>query len=209
MLFTDFQKEIIQSISNNDVNNYYTMAKALFKDFKGSNPAIKISTYKVEEKDLPTVHKKLLDYYYVCKILESKELIQIIGAGEEASGLLHVIIPRMPDEFQSKQKVDEVSFNIVGDFRNKIIIPSNELKQFIENDYKTKEELYQDRLIYQQEKSMAFTRRIALGSIIISMLSLVASIFLASNRKVEITNPGAFSNKMNVIIENDTKYPTK
>lgn len=98
---------------------------------------------------------------------------------------------------------------ILSDLYGHILIPSSELNQFIKDDYKTKEELYQEQLIKQQEKSMSFTRKIAYLSLALSVLSFLASLFLASNRKVEITNPGAFSNQMKVIIEKDSTQQKK
>lgn len=205
MIFTDYQKEIIRNIAITDVNTNYSMIEILFKDHKTKIEKHTCTVY-TEDEFILEERKRLLDYNYVYKILEKNEMIHSIKANDEATGIFDLQKPF----YHGNNKFyisDTIIKYITANFRDKLFIASNELKQFIENDFKSKEELYQERLIVHQEKSMAFTRKVAIGSIVLSIISLAASLFLASNRKVEITNPGAFSNKMNVIIEKDFVKP--
>lgn len=195
MLFTDFQKKIIRQISKNEVNDYHTLAKILFepKMIRLNEEAYHVVVI-IDEDDLPNARRKLLDYYIVVKTLERDSLLQIISAGGKASKQLLVSVINKNGTIVNN--IDEISYNIVSEFNKKLIVASGELNAFISNSFKTRDER-RDRL----------SKIIAYGSLFLSSLNLFASIYLTSNRKVEITNPGAFSEKIKVIIEKDS--PTK
>ncbi len=207
MQFTDFQKEIIKAIAANNINDFRTMAETLFGNYEvdGAGTSTEIIDVKVgtSNDSLSQMQMKLLDYHYVYTKLDKLSLIQIVNVGSQATGEFRVL--NNPN--RSLTGPDTTSGNIVADLRKKIILPSGELKKFIEDGFKTKEEVYQERLIQQQKESMKVTRRIAYisigASVVISILTFLFSVIFTPGRKVEITNPGAFSNEMKVIIEKE------
>lgn len=195
MILSDFEKEIVLSINEQKVNNILTFVQTLTNCKK-----TEIRTYLYGEDildvfstdDRNEIIRRLNTFLRLVDVLANSELISIISDKEQ----LMILIGRyggVNNEYVSFDYLDKV----LHDNKEMVIIPHEEIKYFIDNDFRTREEIKRDEekqeQLELQNKSYKLSRNIGIIAIITSVLSAVISMIFnymtyTNERYVKLTN---------------------
>lgn len=142
--------------------------------------------------------------------LEKNGLIKNLPRSTIASNATKFIVKKAQG---NRYETDWEFIPIIYQYHNIQIYCLPELKKFIENKYKTNEEIQHEKEFEYMELNLKVTKKaqnttkwIAAISIIVSIVSLLANLYFYSiNRTVSITNPNAFKDTTHIIILN--KFP--
>ena len=178
MNITDFQKKIIAKILDSKVYDilsfmveYFDMPKINSRaDFESViyNIRTKGINENIRVNELSSSCKKVVEFFVICKYLEKKNLI-FVKPSE------HFILFHFVSDFidsKSKDEVGELN-NLLYKYPREEYYASPELKSFVENGYKTNEELLNLKLLEEAKGKSNILFYVSIILILISFAVLI------------------------------------
>lgn len=186
MRLSEFEKEIVISISKNKIKNYQMFFDAYFENgtFQVHQPIPQVGANYVDKMVLDPERVMQDSASFLVFIQKMKE-IKLIFPIENGSTTRykyflnsgHNIVPFRELEGLIKERDTEQYY------------PTGDLIDFIRNDFRTNEEVFRENEARMQNRSYKLTRTIGYFSIGVSVLLTFINLLTYSiNRKVEITN---------------------
>ncbi|MBM2814292.1 MAG: hypothetical protein HW421_1054 [Ignavibacteria bacterium] len=226
MKFTDAQKHYIEHINNGEIVDIETFLEILLFDCPSINDETKTFYFELNEKKIEKYFDDDKVIVYFEQIKEFASIIEYLRIKELKSETISII----HNKIICIRDCNEVPINLpyiknldylnrkLKDIFEETFIPLPSLGEFIENGYKTKDEITFDEQIQQSkenlnhaQKQLTRTTYALIISAILTLSSIVVTIVLNSkDRNVKIINSDEFNRIQKVIIVNDsTQTKTK
>jgi len=196
MAFTDDQKEIIKYIGLEKITDLQSFVRQYLPT---KNISVEEFTHNYDLKGDEIINH-FKDFFQVWVFLEKNNLMKTTVAASYK--LLHFYIKEKKDkEVYESQLLVRSSFP----YHNLNIHLSLDLNDFINNDYKTTEQLRFERENISRKDAQKWTRITAIASIIFGLASAIIALIATSNRNVTILNPTKFPDTVKVMYYNPPK----
>jgi hypothetical protein len=197
MNFTDKQKKMISCINEMRITTIYDLIK-LFKDIK-EEPFEKKMNGNIEagrpyfvilEKDIPEIIQIIIDVDNLCILLQNMKVIGVLENAHKYDYIQFIT----KKYYESYELIHELNV-IIEKYKKRKYVTTSALEEFIYNNYKTNEEIELNSERTARKNAEKFTRRIALFSIIVSLIiGIGTTIFnyltYTKEREMIIVNPG-------------------
>lgn len=212
MILSDFEKEIINSINSKEIKSILDFPKKFFDYTTRKNTTAHFTSYFYEFKASIDVYyienankefDKLNRFLSLIEKLVNHELINEVTVGAKK-------LPPIFSDRNGKLKPDEEILSTLYNYRSLVVVPSIDLSHFIQNDYKTKNEIAFEKEEQEKEKirseEKAHREKAQKQTRILSYSAIGVSVFTAI--ATTIFNYATYTNERNVNIMNqkDTVY---
>ena len=200
MEFTENQKEIIKYIGSEKITNLESFVTQYLPN---KNILVEKSIYNFDIKG-DSIINQFKDFFQVWVYLENNNLMKTTNTMNTS-----------PIRFNIKEKKDkEVYPSLILSrsslpYQNLDIHLSLELNDFINNGYKTTEQLRFERENISRKDAQKWTRITAVASIIFGLASAIIALIATGNRNVTILNPTKFPDTVKVMYYNPPKDTLK
>lgn len=207
MKLTTEEKELITLIGSDKIQSFYDF---WVKEF------VKVENLKVTQSDLSTKGTEINGVYYF--FIRNKTYFGIddrskrIVLYEEMIRFIRIIQTMEHEKLIFSFSAETTAYpailfkaengkyvydgyvrtnRLIWKYKDLLLFRTPSLDLFIDNGFRTQSEVTRDEELQHRNKSHNLTLKVAIGSIIVSLLATIFNIFLSNkNREVHITNPG-------------------
>lgn len=210
MDFSEYQKHIINSIAEGKIKNLlglilsWNLEKRLYLgNFRYISSILKqgADVFVVEEQDKAI--SDLIEFVSVLKFLDGEGLIYLTGENNP-----NTLTPLCING-STGLSIFYPGILITYEIKDKVIIPSPYLKDFIKNNFLTKGELEKIEANNRFNTNLRNTRILAIGSIVITILGIFINLYFYSNERiVKISNPTKIPDSLKIELINQNVRDT-
>lgn len=200
-----FQLTLVDEIISKEIYNVQSFFDKHCIAISPENEVASIGAYPVKCEPTECIDR-IVKFVSLCKKLEREGLIHTATDSSQTS-----LFPFFPSNIPNQSQPPSPDFilnEITRDYVQKAFFPDAELKAFKEREYKTSNEFFAENEEKHRGKSYRLAFRTAIASIVLSFLTLLASVFTTlfvhrnstNERIVMIKNGEVISDTVKVLL---------